>query len=175
MSVGLKTRVVSRQRSFNPTGAYPVYSRVTPLHRSPSATVPISAPMQTVRQLPKPQPWPLWLRAMIGVNRGASLLTLSLTSAVLIIYSQTVYSQQLWNREYRNLEVLQRHERQLISTNEALKEQIAQQAERPATGLVPATPANAIFLQPAAQRSLPAPVDVDSPKLEAPPTAPVGY
>jgi hypothetical protein len=75
-----------------------------------------------------------------------------LVATMLSVYSWTVYSQKMWSQAYRKLEILQRHERQLTTTSEVLKNKIALQAEQPVTNLVPPNPAVAIFLQPAPQR-----------------------
>jgi hypothetical protein len=86
------------------------------------------------------------------LQRISDLTTFVLVAATLTVYSWTVYTQQQWTREYRKLETLQRHERDITATNEVIKDKLAQQAERPATGLVTPTPANAIFLPPAPVR-----------------------
>jgi len=91
---------------------------------------------------------PIWLQALLSVQRGSDLIAFLLVGATLTIYSWTVYTQQQWTQEYRKLETLQRNERELTKANEVMKNQLAQQAESPATGLINPTQANTIILPP---------------------------
>jgi len=79
-------------------------------------------------------------------------VTFLLVTAMLTVYGWTVYSQNIWNQAYQKARILQRHERQLTTTNEVLKNQMALQAEQPAT-LVRQSCQVVIFLKPAPQRS----------------------
>ena len=99
------------------------------------------------------RPEPSWLSLLLFLQRSSDIITFLLIAATLTIYSWTVYTQQQWTREYRKLQTLQRQERQMTTANATLKDQLAQQAENVATGLVTPTPANTIFLPPAPQRS----------------------
>lgn len=121
------------------------------------------------------QPTPSWLSFLLFLQRGSDLIAFLLVATTLTIYSWTVYSQQQWAKEYRKLETLQRNERHLTSANELMKDQLAQQAERPATGLVTPTQANTIFLPPAPQRQVSAPPRAAQPEPEATSTSPLGY
>lgn len=120
---------------------------------------------------------PVWLTWLIQWQRRSSILTFLLVSATLAVYGGTVYTQQLWNREYRQLETLQLQQRQLTAASEALKHQLAIEAERQDAGLVPATPSNNVFL-PAQQQPLAtpsnAPVTNSASKPQLTPT-PLGY
>ncbi|MUL35103.1 hypothetical protein [Gloeocapsopsis dulcis] len=95
---------------------------------------------------------PLWLLRLSLLQRSSSVLIFCLLTVALGLYSGTVYAQRAWNQAYRQLESLQRQERQLTTASEVLKNKIAQQAEQPETGLSPADPTQAIFLKPAPQR-----------------------
>lgn len=121
-------------------------------HSEPQLTLIPSINNQNLKRLPSSQSAPLWFNLLVGLQRGSSVVTFLLIAAVLVVYGWTVYSQQLWSQEYRKLENLQRQERQLTAKNEILKNQLAQQAERPEAGLVPHTPKDTIFLEPAPQR-----------------------
>jgi hypothetical protein len=90
---------------------------------------------------------PRWLLRFCSLQRYTSVLSFSLVVATLIAYGWTVYSQQLWSQSYRKLQSLQRDERQLTITNNALKSKIAAEAEKPSAGLVSPSPASQIFLQ----------------------------
>jgi len=89
---------------------------------------------------------PLWLLHLYTIHRHSSVVAFLFVTVTLVIYGWTVYSQQLWTQAYRQLQNLQHHERQLTTTNEVLKEKMAQEAQRPAAGLVPPTPTGTIFV-----------------------------
>ncbi len=89
---------------------------------------------------------PMWFLYLRSLQRRFGIATYLLIAGMLVMYSSTAYLQQRWNQEYRKLEHLQRYERQLITTNEALKNQLAKEAEQPATELVSPNPAAAIVL-----------------------------
>ncbi len=91
---------------------------------------------------------PIWLQALLSMQRGSDLIAFLLVGATLTIYSWTVYTQQQWTQEYGKLETLQRNERELTKANEVMKNQLAQQAESPATGLINPTQTNTIILPP---------------------------
>jgi hypothetical protein len=117
---------------------------------------------------------PSWLLRLCSLQRYTSVLSFLLVVAALIAYGWTVYSQQLWSRSYRKLQELQRNERQLTITNNALKSKIAAEAENKSTGLVSPSPASQIFL-PAAPDSKP---DTPSTVINTPGTEnsiPIGY
>lgn len=97
---------------------------------------------------------PLWLLQLCYFRHRSSAIMWLLVAAMLTVYGWTVYSQQRWNQAYQQLEQLQVHERQLVTTNEMLKNQMAKQAQEPDTGLVPPNPAAAIVLPAAPQRSV---------------------
>ncbi len=105
-----------------------------------------------IPSLPKSRSVPVWLLRLCYLQKGTSKIALLLAAAMLAVYSWTAYSQQKWSQAYRKLETLQLHERQLMTSSEVLKNQMAQQAQQPSTGLVPANPAEAIVLQLAPQR-----------------------
>jgi len=110
----------------------------------------------------------------VQVQRGSLVVAFILVTATLIVYGSTVYTQQLWSKEYRKLKTLTRNEREMVATNEGLKNQLALQAGRPGSGLVPQTPDSTIFLQPALQRQAPIP-SPSVPKAAAAPNTPLGY
>jgi hypothetical protein len=110
---------------------------------------------------------------LLRFQQTASLMTLLLAAGVLITYGWTVYIQQRWGQQYDRLETLKKQERQLISANEVLKNQMADQAENPKSGLLLPDPSNAIFLTPAPQRPEVKPTTV--PSTEPSPTRPLGY
>ncbi|NEP02516.1 MAG: hypothetical protein F6K58_28480 [Symploca sp. SIO2E9] len=130
--------------------------------------------LKVARINPWQQTMPNWLRSLVFLQRSSDLISVLLVGATLSIYSWTVWTQQQWTREYRKLEALQRQERDLTSANETLKEQLAQQAESPSSGLANPTTANTIFLPPAKERkshAVPKPNTSQQPAT----TIPLGY
>lgn len=144
-----------------------------PLRSRSARPVPAQPVSQsTVRRLPSRETPPQWLRSLVKLQQVSLIATFTLSGVVLATYGWTVYAQQLWSKEYQKLEELRRNERQLSANGEVLKHQIANQANRPNTTLVPRTPDNMIFLQPAPTRDV-APTNAPAP--QASPIAPLGY
>jgi hypothetical protein len=142
-----------------------------------SSTV-TSFPMRNVEQKVEKlnnmrQQGPVWLKTLLFVQRSSDVITFLLIAATLALYSWTVYTQQQWTKEYDKLQTLQRNERQLTTTNEGIKNQLAQQAEKPETGMVAPDPRNTIYLQPAPQRQVHPPVKTVEPEPAT--KAPLGY
>ncbi|GEM_PF-853002 len=100
-----------------------------------------------IQQFPTPTQ-PLWLKGLMSLHFISSCTTFVLISAALGLYGWTVYTQQSWGKSYRYLETLQRNERELTTTNETIKNDLAIQAEKPETGLVNPDPNTTIFLKP---------------------------
>jgi hypothetical protein len=117
---------------------------------------------------------PPWLRLLIRLQRGSLVVAFVLAAAALIVYSGTVYTQHLWSTGFRKLTTLQRLDRDLVEAGGNMQHYLAKQAERPGAGLVPKTPASAIFLQPAPQRPNQTSRTV-MPKVEPQPNRPLGY
>ncbi len=91
---------------------------------------------------------PGWLRSLMQVQRSVWVGTVALSAIALGTYGWSVYSQQQWGMAYNQLQRLQRHERQLISGNEMMKNQIAQQVDPKSLGLAPQKSNDVIFIQP---------------------------
>jgi hypothetical protein len=125
----------------------------------------------SLRQLPDQEKPPQWLRSLLLAQQASVVATFVLAGSVLAVYGWTVYSQQLWGREYSKLEQLRRSERQVTANGEVLKNQIADQAARPGAGLVPSKPENMIFLKTAPVR----PDNPASASSQTSPVAPIGY
>jgi len=162
------TQARAQQISAAQTGAKQTEAKVVPLDRARTTRRP------SVRTLPYPQPLPLWLRGLFALQQGSTLVTILLVVAGLGVYGWTVYTQQRWSDAYRQLERLQKRERQFLTTNEVLKSQLAEQAESPGVGLVPPDPNSTIFLSPAPLRPAAAPEVAPSPDTPIP-ARPLGY
>ncbi|MGB3694901.1 MAG: hypothetical protein WA865_16390 [Spirulinaceae cyanobacterium] len=89
-----------------------------------------------VEKLPLPSPKiPGWLGALFFIQKGSSITAFALVSLTLVVYAWTVYTQQLWSKEYKKLEYLQSIERQLVKALTGMENYHAQQAEKPESGL----------------------------------------
>lgn len=188
MSAGLKSEFAyPRRETFQSAKGNPIDSRRTTLprdrstlnsaapHRTIEPHLPLVQPhfaASSVRRLPS-RPIPIWLKSLVALQRSSSVIAFFMVGGVLLLYGQTVYTQQLWNQEYQKLEQFQRNERQLTATIESLKNDIAQQAERPGMGFVPPSAANTIYLQPTPS-AVPVVAPV-APSLPAEPMLPMGY
>lgn len=174
MNAASRSVLPSRNRSRRSTAS----SRVKPSRGTRSLatrSMPSRSQGQKVERLnTTKQQLPVWLRSLIILQRGSDWVAFLLIAATLTVYSWTVYTQQQWTQEYRKLETLQRNERQLTTTNETIKDQLAQQAERPETGLVTPTTASRIVIPPAPQRQFLAP-PTQTPESELAATTPLGY
>lgn len=181
MTAALRSNVSSRRFPPRQPGSYAGGSKVAQFQpsierRAGQSQLQPTASQAAVRrtvQLPTQPGVPLWLRALTVAQRTSTVVTFSLIASTLAVYGWTVYSQQLWGTEYHRLEALQRQERQLTAANEVLKDQMAQEAEDPASGLLIPDPTHAIFLQPAPTTE-PAPVQA-APAPKPLQTAPLGY
>ncbi|MGB5595522.1 MAG: hypothetical protein WBM62_16010 [Crocosphaera sp.] len=125
-------------------------------HQSASGQTISSRPYQSppkpskVTPLPtKPQQIPLALQFLLLVQKSSTTLTFGLVAITLVVYAWTVYAPTLWSQEFSKLKTLQRNERQLASTNESLKNTMAERAEQAGSGLMPPKPDKSIFLSPA--------------------------
>ncbi|BFM38930.1 hypothetical protein OLK001_08560 [Synechocystis sp. LKSZ1] len=101
------------------------------------------------------QELPTALLVLSHFQRATTVLTLGLVTLALGIYGSTVYTPMQWSREYARLKTLQQTERQLLANTESIKNQLAQQAEQPNSGLVKVSPQQNIFLPTSALPSQP--------------------
>jgi hypothetical protein len=86
---------------------------------------------------------PIWLKSLLVLQKSSSIVCFLIVSAMLILYGMTVYAPQQWTREFNQLKKLQKDERQIISTNEVVKEELVKQTHQRGNGLVnpnPSTP-----------------------------------
>lgn len=147
---GFLSRQKRSSASFSPRNNSSVVSNTPP---SPRVNQRVSNKRQRSRNqkaipvMPDGSKVPMWLMRFHSFHRHTSVATFLLVSATLVVYGWTVYSQHLWSGYYKKLQDLQRDERQLTKHDETLKNQLAQEAEKPHSGLVSPTPANTIFLE----------------------------
>jgi hypothetical protein len=89
---------------------------------------------------------PRWLNKLLRTQRASTVVTTGLVTLSFVLYGWTVYIQHLWRGEFDRMQALERQERQLTAASETLRQHLANQAERPDSGLVLPTPESAIFL-----------------------------
>ncbi len=163
-------RIVANSSSVSKPKSYSKTQTANMVERDRQVTT-IKPSTQSATTSWRSRPVPLWFLHLTYWQRRFGIATYLLIAAMLAAYSSTVYFQQRWNQQLRKLENLQRHERQLTTTNEVLKNQLASEAEQPSTGLMPPNPADAIILNasPAKGDRLPRPLDAPPPpKLDIP-------
>ncbi|MGH2416113.1 MAG: hypothetical protein ACRDEA_20970 [Microcystaceae cyanobacterium] len=144
----------------------------------PSSRTQGNLPKRTVHETAfvKAQQLPMWLRLLLFLQHSSSIFTFGLITLTLAVYAWTVYIPKQWSKEFEKLETLQRNERHLTATNETLKNQLAQQAELPETGLARPNPSQSIFLKPVSAPIMSQPIPLTAAKSQAPVTVmPVSY
>ncbi|MGD1920040.1 MAG: hypothetical protein ACFCAD_14790 [Pleurocapsa sp.] len=100
------------------------------------------------RSFPQQNRLPKNLHILSLLQKGSFGLALVSMAASIGLYTSTVQIPELWSQEYRNLENLQRQERELTAINEKIKYQIAHEASRD-NRLSISKPESAVFVYPA--------------------------
>ncbi len=100
-----------------------------------------------VATLPEAPPEPWLLQAATVIQRGALGMAVVAVVGAASVYGLLVRSQQAWSREYTRFESLQRQERDLMLTTEALKDHLARQSAMPDSSMQPPSPENTVFLE----------------------------
>ncbi len=111
-----------------------------------------SRQQQQVRQLPQRYAIPVWLRLLLAVQKVSMVLFVSVFGLSSIVYGYTMHTQTTWRSQQDRLRRLQNQERQKAVMNENLKQQMAQIAEQPESGLVQPKPHQIIFIHSAPPR-----------------------
>ncbi len=120
-------------------------------------------------------PRPLWLTSLIACRHVSTGVACLLGISLLPIYGWSVLNQHSWGQSYRQLEQLQRSERQLLANIEVRKFQVAETVERQPAGLVRQVPENTLFLPPAQAPAKQAGKSKHAPVLPVVPLSPVSY
>lgn len=158
-------------------------------HSSKNLSLPVTPPRQNLQTsqvshvtgrsvpvVPTATAMPLWLLRLHTLHRHSSVVAFLLVAAALVAYGFTVYTQELWGKNYGRLQELQRDERQMTTTNATLTNKIAEEAENSKTGLVSPTPANTIFLPSASDKSnVPSYSTKPNSEIQSPTSSPLGY
>ena len=155
-----KVAAVSRARVRKSAQRNSVANRST-AKNSASNVVPlqVGAPAQRVRldadstlSLPQQPKLPLGLRVLTRLQQGSTAVTGFLVTAALVVYGSTVYIDKSTNKAIVQLDELQGESQQLTSTNESIKQSLAEQAIRPDSGLEPYEAGDVLFVEPETPR-----------------------
>jgi hypothetical protein len=91
---------------------------------------------------------PIWLKGLFLCQKSSSIFCCLMIGAMLVVYGMTVYAPQMWTKEFNKLKKLQKDERQIISTNEVVKEQLVKQADQDGIGFVNPDPSQTLIFLP---------------------------
>jgi hypothetical protein len=179
-----------RRRRPSPTSTATAQRAVAPARATRPSRNPSSKPSRTstsrastrikrsfqgkLQPMVLPSDRPSWLRSLMQVQRGIWVGTIGLSAIALATYGWSVYSQQQWGMAYSQLQRLQRNERQLISGNEMMKNQIAQQVDPKSLGLAPQKANDVIFIKPEHPQAAAKPA-APAADPATPPAQPLGY
>lgn len=133
------------------------------------------AQQQQVRKLPQRHLAPGWLQSLLRVQRVSTIVVGSIFALSSIVYGYTMHTQTTWRSQQAQLQRWEDQESKQAVMNETLKQQMAETAEQPTSGLVEPKPHLTIFIQSAPPRSprpLPQPI---SPQLAPASKIPLGY
>jgi hypothetical protein len=110
--------------------------------RVPQVPVETSEPQhERVRQIDNyHRSVPAWLRSLLSLQRGATVIFGLVFGASALGYGYTVYTQDIWKRQHQQLRQLQTQERQQGVMTENLNHQYAIAAEHPQNKLLPPDP-----------------------------------
>lgn len=158
MTSALRSAPVTDVRPNSPSNRVVSLDLRQRLHRdrqrtTGNPTVVVKLPRQTASQN-APTASTKVLPQLRFVRRATLAVGSVLTATTLAIYSGTVYSQQQWNRATRQLESLRHQERQIVVATEALRQHIANLSEARAAAFPSELSEDAVYLEPAAPRSV---------------------
>jgi hypothetical protein len=138
-----------RQPDFSQEYYQPQAQTQATNYRHPLVRKPVkSAKVLNHKAFPTSDSLPSNLKILSLLQKGSFGLAIASMAASIGLYMATVKIPQLWSQEYQHLEDLQLQERQLISINETIKYQLAQEASQDRT-LAISKPESAVFISPA--------------------------
>jgi hypothetical protein len=132
-------------------------------------------PQQPARRLPQNNSVPVWLKSLLTMQQGALAVFCSLFGLSTLTYGYSAYTQDLWKSQHGQLKRLQAQEHQQGVMNENLKQQMAQAAEQPESGLVAPNPDRIVVIPSAPQRPTKSPPTNSSPQSTQMSKLPLGY
>lgn len=126
-----------RQRRDTVLGKSSPVTAIHPPTLGETVSDPLTLPQQTL---------PTRVQFLQKFQQATNWLTLGFVGAALGLYGWSVTIPKQWSQEFHRLQTLQQHERQLLLGNEAIKNQLAQQAVQGKSGLVKVVPQQNLFL-----------------------------
>jgi len=122
-------------------------SQIRPAQPSPKRLRPkvISVAAQAT-PLPPSTDQARWMPFFIWMHRGVGVATVAMVLTALGFYGQSVYYQQQWGQNYRQLQRLKTLEHQGIAANEMMKKTLLDQATAPGAGMQMPLPGTAIAI-----------------------------
>ncbi|MGB2924041.1 MAG: hypothetical protein WBB82_01960 [Limnothrix sp.] len=113
------------------------------------------------------------LKVLAMGQRFTQFLAIASVTTAVGIYACTVYNQKIWGAEYAQLTRLQENERGMVTSNEGIKEQLIEQADKPEMALETPTPGQNLYIPtpkaaPLRPQAAPNQVPIDN-------QAPIGY
>jgi hypothetical protein len=140
-----------------------------------SPIVELDPSRQRVRSLDCQTSPPVWLRSLLTLQRGATLVFGIVFGLSAIGYGYTVYTQDVWKQQHGQLKRLQVQERQQGAITESIKHQLAIAADRPQNELIPPDPKQMLFVPSAPLRPLKPVPATSSAKTSSTSQPPSGY
>ena len=139
-------------------------SSVIGLNRSPQ--------QQSIRQLPRRNAVPVWLKSLLTLQRGVKILSGGVLGLSLIVYAYTIHTQNSFTQQYSELKELKKHERQRDAMTAILSHQAA---EQPRSDLIEPNTKQPIFMTSAPQRPSKTIPTTPNPKTAPMSKTPLGY
>ena len=150
-------------------------SVVTRAPKSPIVGVNSTQSQQQIRQLPQSAA-PDWLTSLLAIQKGAAIVFCGVLGLSVVVYGYTARTQDAWKAQHKQLKRFQAQEHQQAVMAENIKQNLAQQAQQPESGLVDPSPQRMVFIPSAPQRPIKALASPAPPASSAPKSKlPVGY
>jgi hypothetical protein len=106
------------------------------LRNKPSSGRRIDLPSNNELSKLRYQNRPFWLKSLIVLSNGSSLVCYLSVAIAFVMYSMTVHAPKLWTQKYEQLQNLQKQERQFSFTDEIVKNQLGESAKKSGSGLI---------------------------------------
>lgn len=119
---------------------------------------------------------PLWLKALMLLGHGSSLMCYGSLAILLVVYGMTVYAPRQWTEKYGRLRELQKQERQLTFTDEVLKNKLGELAGQSGFGFIKPDPTMPpVFLPDVEVKSIELPSELSPVPKEVQKVFPIAY
>lgn len=171
---GLNASVAGQSVAGQSVAGQAVADQSLGVYRSTPTPFKARKPRTTLRAMPQRMPLPGWLNLLKKTEKISLMLTFALVGGAVVTYGWAVYSQQEWGKNFHQLNLLRRDERQLLKSSELMKNDIARHNDPKQYGLVPRNSDHIVVIPPSPLRSA-LPTRSPGPDLKAKPITPIGY